>query len=174
MFHLFPGKIHGWLLYSNTSLRLNYSRIWIKPRSQVHAFWFVVSNGVLYRRHYQGPLLKCLPGEETEYVIREIHERCCEDHIGMISLARKNLVAGFWWPTMNFDSSKIVQACEGCHQHGNFMHNPIFSLKPIRASCPFDQWGLNIIGPFPIASKRNSFSWLLINIQNGWRNLQSG
>ncbi|XP_075475795.1 uncharacterized protein LOC142512308 [Primulina tabacum] len=35
---------------------------------------FVFLNDILYRRSYQGPLLKCLSENEVEYVLREIHE----------------------------------------------------------------------------------------------------
>ncbi|XP_075473339.1 uncharacterized protein LOC142504346 [Primulina tabacum] len=35
---------------------------------------FVLLNNVLYRRSFQGPLLKCLSEGEVDYVFREIHE----------------------------------------------------------------------------------------------------
>lgn len=72
------------------------------------AFWFVISNGVWYRRSFQGPLLKCLSREDTKYVLREVHEECYEDLIEEASLERKALLARFWWPTMNFDSRNII------------------------------------------------------------------
>ncbi|XP_073298515.1 uncharacterized protein [Primulina huaijiensis] len=40
---------------------------------------FVFLNDVLYRRSYQGPLLKCLSENEVEYVLREIHEAILEN-----------------------------------------------------------------------------------------------
>lgn len=33
---------------------------------------FVVLNGVLYRQYLQGPMLKCLAGEDAEYVLKEM------------------------------------------------------------------------------------------------------
>ncbi|XP_075492471.1 uncharacterized protein LOC142530524 [Primulina tabacum] len=48
-----------------------------------------------------------------EYVLREIHEGCCGEHLGGIALARKAILAGFWWPTISQDSSRGVQACDG-------------------------------------------------------------
>ncbi|XP_073014631.1 uncharacterized protein [Primulina eburnea] len=44
----------------------------IKIKKQVPRF--ALLNNVLYRRSFQGTLLKCLSEEETEYVLREIHE----------------------------------------------------------------------------------------------------
>ncbi|XP_075524566.1 uncharacterized protein LOC142556969 [Primulina tabacum] len=74
---------------------------------------FVLLNNVLYMRSFQGPLLKCLPAGEVNYVLQEIHEGCCGEHPGGISLARKTMLAGFWWPTISQDSARVVRTCEG-------------------------------------------------------------
>ncbi|XP_073303001.1 uncharacterized protein [Primulina huaijiensis] len=70
-----------------------------KIRKQAPTFVFL--NNVLYRRSYQGPLLKCLSEDEVAYVLREIHEGCCGEHLGGTALSRKAILAGFWWPRMN-------------------------------------------------------------------------
>ncbi|XP_073014862.1 uncharacterized protein [Primulina eburnea] len=136
----------------------------IKEASQIkrRAARFVVIDDRLYRRSFQGPLLKCIAGDESIYVLREIHEGCCGDHIGATSLARKALLAGFWWPTMHQDAAWVVRSCEGCQRHSNVNHHPIAFMKPIWASCPFDQWGLDIVGYFPVARAQKKF--LLIGI----------
>ena len=41
---------------------------------------YVLYDDKLYRRCYLTPLLKCIPPSEAEYIIREIHERICENH----------------------------------------------------------------------------------------------
>ncbi|XP_075524503.1 uncharacterized protein LOC142556892 [Primulina tabacum] len=112
---------------------------------------FVFLNNILYRRSFQGPLLKCLSEKEVDYVLREIHEGCFAEHLGGMSLARKTMLAGFWWPTLSQDAARVVRACEGCQHHSNFKHSPATFMKPIWASCPFDQWGMDIVGHFPIA-----------------------
>ncbi|XP_073313463.1 uncharacterized protein [Primulina huaijiensis] len=118
---------------------------------------FVFSNDVLYRRSYQGPLLKCLSENEVEYVLREIHEGCCCEHLGGTALSRKAILAGFWWPQINQDAARLVQKCKGCQHHYNFQHRPAADMQPVSASCPFDQWGLDIVGPFPIARAQKKF-----------------
>ncbi|XP_073294450.1 uncharacterized protein [Primulina huaijiensis] len=57
---------------------------------------FVFLNDVLYRRSYQGPLLKCISESEVDYILREIHEGCCGEHLGGMALSRKAMLAGFW------------------------------------------------------------------------------
>nr|XP_009793491.1 PREDICTED: uncharacterized protein LOC104240352 [Nicotiana sylvestris] len=39
-------------------------------------------NGALYRREFDGPLAVCLGLDDTDYVLREIHEGTCGNHSG--------------------------------------------------------------------------------------------
>ncbi|XP_075473921.1 uncharacterized protein LOC142504972 [Primulina tabacum] len=100
---------------------------------------FSIINEESYRQSFQGPLLKCLVGEETEYVLKDIHEGCCGDHLGSIELTRKALLAGIWWPTMSLDAREMVRTCERCQRYGNFSHSLASSMKPIQVFCPFNQ-----------------------------------
>ncbi|XP_073295894.1 uncharacterized protein [Primulina huaijiensis] len=93
-----------------------------KIRKQAPRFVFL--NNVLYMRSYQGPLLKCLSEGEVEYVLCEIHEGCCGEHLGGTALSRKTILAGFWWPRMNQDAARLVQKCQGCQHHSNFHYRP--------------------------------------------------
>ncbi|XP_075492542.1 uncharacterized protein LOC142530604 [Primulina tabacum] len=129
---------------------------------------FVLLNNILYGRSFQGPLLKYLSEKEVDYVLREIHEGCCAEHLGGISLARKTMLAGFWSPTLSQDSARVVQACEGCQHHSNFRHSPATLMKPIWASFPFDQWGMDIVGPFSIARAQKRFLLVAVDYFSKW------
>jgi hypothetical protein len=48
----------------------------------MHSARYVLIGGVLYRRGYIEPLLKCLTNSEAEYVLKEIHEGVCGNHSG--------------------------------------------------------------------------------------------
>jgi len=37
----------------------------------------------LYQRGYIGPLLKCIPKDQVEYIMKEIHEGICGSHSGV-------------------------------------------------------------------------------------------
>ena len=47
--------------------------------------------GSLYKRGFFTPILKCIAGKDTEYVLREVHEGVCGNHIGARALAGKVL-----------------------------------------------------------------------------------
>lgn len=69
---------------------------------------------------------------------------------------------------MNRDSVQIVKSCEGCQKHGYFSHQPASIYKPIISSCPFDQWGLDIVGPLPIARAQKKFLLVDVDYFSKW------
>jgi hypothetical protein len=81
-----------------------------------HSARYVFIGGVLYRRGYTEPLLKCLTNSEAEYVLKEIHEGVYMNHSGSRMLAHKAMRAGYYWPTMNKDSVRLVQQCDKCQR----------------------------------------------------------
>ncbi|GKV48676.1 hypothetical protein SLEP1_g55478 [Rubroshorea leprosula] len=52
---------------------------------------YTLVDGVLYKRSFSLPLLRCLNSYEAEYALREVHEGVCESHIGARTLAHKVL-----------------------------------------------------------------------------------
>ncbi|XP_025664415.1 uncharacterized protein [Arachis hypogaea] len=75
---------------------------------------YMIIQGQLYKRGLHQPLLKCLRSDQTDYVLREVHEGCCGHHIGGRSLARKIIRAGYYWPTMMSDAQEFVKKCKKC------------------------------------------------------------
>ena len=67
---------------------------------KVHATRFVLIKDVLYKRGFSRPYLRCLSSKEADYVMREIHEGVCGNHVGSWSLVHKLIWAGYYWPTM--------------------------------------------------------------------------
>ena len=57
---------------------------------------FTNHKGSLYKRGFFTPILKCITGKNTEYVLREVHEGVCENHIGAWALAGKVLRQGYY------------------------------------------------------------------------------
>jgi hypothetical protein len=57
---------------------------------------FTMVNGMLYKRGFTLPLLKCVSPEEGNYILQEIHEGICGSHSGARVLAHKTVRAGFY------------------------------------------------------------------------------
>ncbi|XP_057745072.1 uncharacterized protein LOC130962933 [Arachis stenosperma] len=111
---------------------------------------YAVIQGQLFRKGLSQPLLKCLHPDQTDYVLREVHEGCCGHHIGGKALARKLIRAGYYWPSMMADSKEFVKKCIKCQQNANFAKAPASELSLLTTSRPFAQWGIDLLGPFPV------------------------
>ncbi|XP_060974557.1 uncharacterized protein LOC133039666 [Cannabis sativa] len=48
---------------------------------------YVMYDKRLYRRSFSQPLLKCIDGEDCDYILREVHRGICGNHTGGNSLA---------------------------------------------------------------------------------------
>ena len=57
---------------------------------------FTIHKGSLYKRGFFTPILKCIAGKDADYVLREVHEGVCGNHIGARTLAGKALRQGYY------------------------------------------------------------------------------
>ena len=55
---------------------------------------FTIHQGALYKLGFFTPILKCITREDADYVLREVHEGVCGNHIGARALAGKVFKAG--------------------------------------------------------------------------------
>ena len=70
---------------------------------------FALLRGTLYKQGFSAPLLKCIGNEDANYVLREVHEGICGNHIGARALIGKTLRQGYYWPTMLKDTTELVR-----------------------------------------------------------------
>ena len=75
---------------------------------------FTIHRGTLYRRGFSTPILKCIGKEDANYVLRQVHEGICGNHIGARSLEVKTLRQGYYWPSMLKDAMELVKECKIC------------------------------------------------------------
>ena len=116
---------------------------------------FTNHKGSLYKRGFFTPILKCIAGKDADYVLREVHEGVCGNHIGARALAGKVLRQGYYWPTMLKDATKIS-------------HLPSEPLTSVTSPWPFKQWGLDILGPLPIGKGQCKFIIVAVDYFTKW------
>ena len=92
---------------------------------------FTVHRGTLYKRGFSTPILKCVGKEDANYILREVHEGICSNHIGARTLAGKTLRQGYYWPTMVKDATELVRKCKACQEHAKISHLPSESLMSV-------------------------------------------
>ena len=98
---------------------------------KVQAAQFVLIKDVLYKKGFSCPYLRCLGVKEADYVMREVHEGICENHLGSRSLVNKLVRAGYYWPTMQNDAEAYVKTCDMCQRFSNIIRQPIEELTPM-------------------------------------------
>ncbi|XP_050264018.1 uncharacterized protein LOC126708230 [Quercus robur] len=129
---------------------------------------YVLMDEVLYKRGFSQPYLRCLAPEEANYVLREVHEGACGNHSGARSLIQKVVRAGYYWPTVQVDAKAYVKACDKCQRFSNVPRQPSEYLTPMMAPWPFAQWGLDILGPFPLGTRQMKFLVVGIDYFTKW------
>ena len=77
------------------------------------------------------PILKCIKGKDIEYVLREVHEGICGNHIGARALAGKVLRQGYYWPTILKDATDLVKKCKIFQEHTMISRLPSEPLTSI-------------------------------------------
>lgn len=113
---------------------------------------FLYENGELRKRSNTLPYAKCLNPIQADQIQRILHEGIGGGHYGGRALSRALVRAGYFWPGMHKDAISFAKNCDQCQRHGNFSKQPPEELKSMVFSWAFDQWGLDIVGPLPIAS----------------------
>lgn len=85
---------------------------------------FVLCDDVLYKKNFSLPYLRCLTLDESNYVMRDVHEEACENHSGARSLVHKLVCIRYYWPSMQADAKSYVQACDRSQHYSNVLRQP--------------------------------------------------
>ncbi|XP_074342537.1 uncharacterized protein LOC141680128 [Apium graveolens] len=83
----------------------------------VRALRYSLTEGLLYKRSFVIPYLKCLRPLDAEESLKEAREGICGQYLGGRALAYKITRLGFYWPTMLADAKAYVKKCNRCQRH---------------------------------------------------------
>ncbi|KAM2041002.1 hypothetical protein ACFX16_034861 [Malus domestica] len=99
---------------------------------------FLYYKETLYRRSFEGVLLRCLGEEEVNQAMEEAHSGVCGAHQSGPKLHFQLKRMGYYWPSMVKDFLEHAKRCQACQFHANFIHQPPDPLHPTAASWPFN------------------------------------
>ncbi|KAK3022826.1 hypothetical protein RJ639_046646 [Escallonia herrerae] len=74
---------------------------------------YALVEGILYKKSFSLPYLRCLRPSESLYTLQEVHDGICGQHLGGRTLAQKILRQGYYWPTMQKGAIKFTRRCRG-------------------------------------------------------------
>nr|GEW60670.1 reverse transcriptase domain-containing protein [Tanacetum cinerariifolium] len=135
---------------------------------RLKAHQYELMEGVLYRRSFLTPWLRCVGPLQTDYVMREIHEGSCSMHAGPRSVVAKAIRLGYYWPTMHKDARDMIRKYSDCRIHRPITKHPQQPLTPITALWPFYKWGIDIAGPFPEGPGKVKFLIVAMDYFTKW------
>ena len=119
---------------------------------------YLLIDNILFRRNSDGVYLRCLDKDETEVILKELHSGPAGGHFGGETTTHKILRAGYYWPTLFRDSYTFVRKCQECQLAAGRVKKPAFPLQPVSAERPFQQWGIDIVGPInPPSSMQHKY-----------------
>ena len=112
-------------------------------------------------------LRRCIPNNETHYVIKYCHSEACGGHFSMRKTITKILQCGFYWPTMFKDTYNFCKRCIECQKLGRIIRRNMMPMSPILEIEVFDCWGIDFMGPFP-QSFGNLYILLAVDYVSRW------
>ena len=83
-------------------------------------------------------------------------------------LSKKTLRQGYYWPIMLKDATELVRKCKACQEHAKISHLPSKLLTSVTSPWPFQQWGLDILGPLPIGRAKCKFIIVVVDYFTKW------
>ncbi|KAK3003044.1 hypothetical protein RJ639_018211 [Escallonia herrerae] len=129
--------------------------------------------GTLYKKSFSLPYHRCLRPSESLYALQEVHEGICGQHLRGRTLAQKILRQGYYWPTMQKDAIEFTRRCDQCQKFAPLSHTPVAPLTSIVSPIPFVVWGMDLLGPFPMASGQRRFVIVAIDYFTKWTEAES-
>ena len=98
---------------------------------------YVLVDEVLYKRVFSQPYLRCLAPDESNYVLREVHEGACRNHSRARALVHKVVRAGYYWPIIQANAKAYVKVCDQCQRFSNIPRQPSEYLTSMMALWSF-------------------------------------
>ena len=69
---------------------------------------------------------------------------------------------------MKKNAATYVKKCDKCQRHAPVPHVPTETLKPISSPWSFAQWGMDIVGPLPVATAQMKFLFVATDYFSKW------
>ena len=111
-------------------------------------------DNILFKKNFEGVLLRCLERNEADSVLPQLHAGPAGGHFGGKNTTHKILKAGYYWPNLFKDAYSFARKCQECQRAGARLKKAALPLHPVIIEVPFQQWGLDIVGPITPASSQ--------------------
>jgi len=133
------------------------------------AMEYYIDEEILYKRSFDGTLLRCLSDLEANKALQEVHEGICATHANGHMMAKQMQRAGYFWLSMEKDCINFVRRCHKCQVYSDKVNAPPTPLFNMVSPWPFAIWGIDVIGPINSkASNKHRFILVAIDYFTKW------
>lgn len=128
---------------------------------------FCVRDGLLYKTNYSAKgarFLLVVPQSLRADILRAMHDDATSGHLGFIRTLNQTQER-FYWPRMRDTVKHYVASCEQCQRYKRPTTAPPGLLQPLPPPrLPFEQVGIDLLGPFPRSSNDNR--WVIVCVDH--------
>ncbi|XP_074328162.1 uncharacterized protein LOC141666078 [Apium graveolens] len=93
-----------------------------------------------------------MPKRHLEEALKEAHEGICGHYFRGRAFTHKITQLGFSWPAILASAKAYVKKCSTFQRNVSVVRQHLERLTSISSPIPFAIWGMDILGPFPVAS----------------------
>ena len=124
---------------------------------------FFLRDNILYKRNFDPSArtaLLVVPSAMREEILNACHDEPSSGHLGFTrTLAR--IRHKYYWPKLSRTVKHYVKTCRDCQRRKTPPMKPAGFLHPVEPPrAPFQQVGMDLIGPFPKSSAGNR--WIIV------------
>nr|GEW83705.1 reverse transcriptase domain-containing protein [Tanacetum cinerariifolium] len=94
---------------------------------------------------------RCVYGQEAVDILTACHNGPTGGHHGANLTGKKVFDSGFYWPAIYRDAHDFDTWCDACQRQGKISQRDEMPQNAIQVCEIFDVWGIDFMGPFPIA-----------------------
>ena len=131
---------------------------------------FVLVDHLLYRRsikHGQERLRLCVPPSLCDRVMKSCHDQPSSGRLGFHRTIVK-IRNRHDWPGMDGSLRDYIRTCIKCQTRKEPRYKPAGYLQSIITEKPFQNIGIDVLGPFPISRRKNRFIIVVVDYLTKW------
>jgi hypothetical protein len=128
---------------------------------------YLVKDGILFRkhRHNLNIPLRVISLQDKDKLLYNYHTSPLGGHFS-IKKTLDSIKEKYFWPSMAEDIKHYIETCDNCQRVGKPKKDP--TVIPIKVTGPFEQIGIDFVGPLKISTKGNRYIIVATDYLTKW------